>query len=387
MPSPSQRPIPIPLAERWRTIRMRVIPVVVFIIAASAAVTIWGQHIAAPMMVGKAETVRATVASAANGSLGPLQVGVFDEVTAGQTVAQVIRTDPQEVEHALAVIQAEINLIRAGMEPILSHERNILDLEELRLDGMTKRVDLASKRVRLQRAESEYHRVSQLFAEGLVSADAYEAAAAERDTLRTEVEELAKLVEDVEETIGRRLGVDDEGRIEDLTAHEERLRAAIAVQEEELRLTEARLRPVSLEAPMDGRVARVHKRGGEYVTEGEPILDISGYESERVLAFLRQPIQFEPEPGMPVHVRMRGGDRRGAEAEVLVVGSHLEPIAEVLRRPLNLIEEDELGLPLVITLPHELRVRPGELVDVNFVQPEFEWRAFFEPGRWEIPKR
>ena len=377
MPSPSQRRIPIPLAERWRSFRMRVIPVVVFIIAASAAVAIWRQHIAAPMMVGKAETVRATVASPANGALGPLEVGPFDEVTAGQTVAHVIRTDPQEVEHALAVIQAEIDLIRTGMEPILSHERNILDLEELRLDGMTKRVDLASKRVRLQRAESEYHRVSQLYAEGLVSADEYEAAAAERDTLRTEVEELAALVEEVEQTIGRRLGVDEDGRIEDLTAHEERLRAAIAVQEEELRLTEARLRPLSLEAPMDGRVARMHKRGGEYVTEGEPILDISGYESERVVAFLRQPIHFEPEPGMPVHVRMRGGDRRGAEAEVLVVGSHLEPVAEVLRPPLNLFEEEELGLPLVINLPPELPVRPGELVDINFAQPGFEWRDLF----------
>ena len=377
MPSPSHRPIPIPLAERWRSFRMRVIPVVVFIIAASAAVAIWRQHIAAPMMVGKAETVRATVSSSADGSLGPLQVGVFDEVRAGETVARVIRTDPQEVEHALAVIQAEIDLIRTGMEPILSHERNILDLEELRLDGMTKRVDLASKRVRLQHAESEYHRVSQLYAEGLVSTDEYEAAAAERDTLRTEVEELAAVVEEVEQTIGRRLGVDEYGRIEDLTAHEERLRAAIAVQEEELRLTEARLRPLSLEVPMDGRVARMHKRGGEYVTEGEPILDISGYEPERVVAFLRQPIHFEPEPGMPVHVRMRGGDRRGAEAEVLVVGSHLEPVAEVLRPPLNLFEEEELGLPLVINLPPELSVRPGELVDINFAQPGFEWRDLF----------
>ncbi|MFP4191150.1 MAG: HlyD family secretion protein [Candidatus Hydrogenedentota bacterium] len=377
MPSPSQRPIPIPLAERWRAFRMRVIPVVVFIIAASAAGLIWRQHIAAPMMVGKVESVRATVASPANGSLGTLRVGAFDEVTAGQTVAQVVRTDPQEVEHALAVIQAEINLIRAGMEPILSHERNILDLEQVRLDGMTKRVELASKRVRLQHAESEYQRVSQLHAEGLVSTDEYEAATAERDTLRTEVEELAKVVEDIEQTIGRRLGVDEEGRIEDLTAHEERLRAAIAVQEEELRLTEAQLRPVELEAPMDGRVARMHKRGGEYVTEGEPILDISGSESERVVAFLRQPIQFEPEPGMPVQVRRRGGDRQGAETEVLVVGSHLEPIAEVLRQPLNPQGGRELGLPLVINLPPELPVRPGELVDVDFVQPGFEWSQLF----------
>ncbi|MFO7776336.1 MAG: hypothetical protein R6W89_11105 [Candidatus Hydrogenedentota bacterium] len=377
MPSPSQRPIPIPLAERWRTFRMRIIPVVVFIIAASAAGFIWRQHIAPPMMIGKVESVRATVASPANGSLGTLRVGAFDEVTAGQTVAQVVRTDPQEVEHALAVIQAEINLIRAGMEPIMSHERNILDLEQMRLEGMTKRVELASKRVQLQRAESEYQRISQLHAEGLVSTDEYEAAAAERDTLRAEVEELEKVVEDIEKTIGRRLGVDEEGRIEGLTAHEERLRAAIAVQEEELRLTEAQLRPVELEAPMDGRVARMHKRGGEYVTEGEPILDISGSESERVVAFLRQPIQFEPEPGMPVQVRKRGGDRQGAETEVLVVGSHLEPIAEVLRQPLNLRGGQELGLPLIINLPPELPVRPGELVDVNFVQSGSEWRQWF----------
>lgn len=375
---PSRRPIPIPLSQRWRDFRMRLLPIIVVGFTIFTVAGIWREHVAAPTMLGEVAAVRSTVNSPEAGSLANLHVKAFDRVQSGDSLAQVIRTDPRVVEHTLAVIGAEIELIRVGMEPLVGPARQALQHESLRLDKMSKRVDLASAQVRLNRARSEYERYRQLHEAGLVPQDELEALESEWRALETETGELAALIEDLEARLAASQppsAPEDEG----ITESERRLQAAIAVQEEELRLAEAQLRPVTVTAPMDGMVSAVNRRTGEHVEAGEPILTISGYESDRIVAYMRQPLVIEPEPGMIVEVRSRGQDRTHAEAVVMEVGPHLEQISETLLRPLNVFDETELGLPLLIALPSELSLRPGEIVDIILEQPGVRWDTIFRP--------
>jgi hypothetical protein len=145
------------------------------------------------------------------------------------------------------------------------------------------------------------------------------------------------------------------------------LAAAIKLQEEKLRLTEAQLQPVGLVAPIDGVVTLVLRRPGEMVAAGEPIFQISAAKTERVIGFLRQPLPKLPSPGMTVEVRTRTFERRIARTIVTDVGQQLEPIPVTLLGAMRLPLGDapaELGLRIHVAPPAGFVIRPGEHVDL-----------------------
>ncbi len=353
--------IPIPLHRRWQGFKMTVVPAVVFLIAVGGVSFIWYEHVAPPTLMGQVEPLQAQVTAPEAGALLGLSVRPFDTVQEGQAIATLIRTAPDVLEQQLAVVAAEIELIRVGMAPLAELHRSGVNYEGLRLDSMMNRVDLATAEVQLRRAESEYVRARELFEAGLASQDAYEGAEAARDALRREVAELESVIADLE---GRLEAMQPPWERDDPEADAERIRAAIAVQEEQLRLVEAELRPVELTAPIDGMVSAVYKQSGEYAVAGEPLVTISSDRADRVVAYMRQPLPYQPEIGAQVQLRKRGEDRALADAEILQVGVQLEPIAPALLRSLNVFDETELGLPVLISLPQGFAARPGEIVDV-----------------------
>ena len=82
---------------------------------------------------------------------------------------------------------------------------------------------------------------------------------------------------------------------------------------------------------------------------------------------------------MKVEVRARGGQREVGVGEVLRVGSQLEPIsASMLPRPAgNSMGSGsgsgsgpvETGLPVLVSLPSNLALYPGEVVDLRVLTP------------------
>ncbi len=139
--------------------------------------------------------------------------------------------------------------------------------------------------------------------------------------------------------------------------------AAIAVQEAKLRQTEAELSPIVLRAPMEGTVTMIYCRAGEAVTAGQPIASIATLNPVRIVGYMRPPIIQEPTTGMKVLVRTRGPRRETGWATIMDVGSQLEAIPAVVMGPMKLAAP-ELGLPVDISLPPNLKIRAGELVDV-----------------------
>jgi multidrug resistance efflux pump len=356
-------PIPTPSAQLWRQLRLQYLPVVIFVTGLLGAAVLWTQWVAPPTLVGEVEAVRTEVRSAQPGTLSGLEVELLQPVTAGQTLGHVFVNTPQFLETSLAAIRAEIEMIRATMDPVVGQRRAALDLERLRLDLMGKRVDLAVQQGELNQAETTLARTTALHRAKIITEDEYELAKNARDTLAAQIKAQTELINRLEPSI-RRLSTEVDVSAPSL---DQGLRAAIQHKEAELRMIEAELSPLPLNAPIDGVVTLIHRRTGENVTSGEPILQISATHSERIIGFLRQPLPLEPKPGMEVEVRTRTFIRRIGIARVAQVGPQLEPISPTLlaamRLPVTAIPTD-VGLRVHVTPPPGLSLRPGEQVDL-----------------------
>jgi multidrug resistance efflux pump len=132
-------------------------------------------------------------------------------------------------------------------------------------------------------------------------------------------------------------------------------------------LKEAELNPIIVRAAVDGMVDVIYHRVGEAVTEGEPIVGIAPFNAVRIIGYLRPPILQEPKLGARVEVRTRGPRGQVGSAEIIEVGSQFEPLPPALQIPVRLTTT-ELGLPLSISVPPSLKIRPGELVDLKLVR-------------------
>lgn len=364
MNTPSLSPIPIPASERLRHARMRLVPVAVFAAAVVTLGMLWKNHVGGPTATGQAEAVVAQVSSHKPGVLAGLNVARFQRVRAGDPLGQILIADPKLVESSLAVLRAEIEMIRLNLSPIVRQQRNAVDYFQLRLDWMRQRATLASTRVNLQFAEAELRRNEDLFKQKIISESLVDQARTTRDALQREVEELEKLVAEGEQNF-RDLNPGNASDISKIS--DDPMRAAIALQEAKLRQTEAELSPVLLRSPIDGVVTSIFHRSGESVTAGQPVVAISTLNSTRVVGYLRQPLTLDPKPGMTVQVRARSGRRETGEARVVQVGTQLEALPAALQSPIKLATA-ELALPVDISVPANLNLRPGEVVDITFLQ-------------------
>ena len=360
MKSDAPGAIPIPLPQRWREIRKRILPVVVFAAAFVTVGVLWRDHTASRVLIGQAEPVLSNVSCYKPGVLAELKVERFQRVKAGDPIGKVMVTEPRILASSLAVIQAEIESLRANMRPVSIQQHNAMDYDQLRLDWMKQRTQLASARVNLELAGTEFHRTEELFKDKIVAERVFDQAKAARDRLQNEVENLNKLVEEGEKNI-QMLQLTNANEMGAVSI--DPLRAAIAVQESKLHLTEAELSPITVTAPIDGIVSTIFHRAGESVTPGQPIVSVATLNPVRIVGYLRPPISDEPKPGMKVEVRTRSLPRAVGEAHIIEVGTQLEAVPATLLGPMKLANT-ELGLPVEISLPESMKIRAGELVDI-----------------------
>lgn len=120
---------------------------------------------------------------------------------------------------------------------------------------------------------------------------------------------------------------------------------------------------VILRAPMSGVVSAIHNHPGEAVVAGQPIISLAALTPSRIVGYLRAPNLEAAKVGTKVRIRSRELKRACGEAEVLQLGTQLEVVPPTLASPTR-GATPELGLPVDISLPANLAIRPGELVDV-----------------------
>lgn len=350
-------PIPIPRHQKWRNFKMRGFPALVFAITLAALAVLWMNRVNPAAIVGEAEAKQVELASPASGALSQLKVARFEPVSAGETLGQIITTDPAVTDAQLSVIGAEVKLLQTQLS--LDLERNALDYERLRLDWMQQKVSLATSRVQLQLAESEFSRVERLIADQIASEQELDIARTERDALRKEVEEKELLVQHTEAAMNR---IHDSGPSDDPQTRNSSLLAAIEVQQERLRLTEAQMKPVPLVSPINGTVSLMRRYSGENVSRGDPILVISSSESNGIIAYIAKPFPAPLEKNMKVLIQTENRDREEAFGYISALGVQMEPIPNRLKIP---GVKSDVGLPIYIATPPTLSLMPGERVRLS----------------------
>ncbi len=354
--------IPIPAKLRWREIRVRLFPLLIFVFVAGVVIWLWRDRVEATTMVGRVVGKQAEVVSPQAGSLADMTVGAFDNVNAGDVIASLVTTDPQLMQAELAVVLAQIELIRISRDPFVDQERNLLNYESMQVDLMENRARLGIARIRKQQAKREYERLQDMDDRGLTAVELLEQARAEYDALSEEV----AVIEELVDRLQARLERFDLDRVLDRWHESDPVAAALKVHERTLERIEAEMMPVALRAPVTGQVAHVFKHSGEFVNQGEPIVRIYSPQADYIVGYIRHPLFVQPEPGMEVLVRKQGRERSEAVMEIASVGVQMETVEEFT----SLFPEqpfETIGLPIRVALNDQISLRPGEVVDMRLL--------------------
>jgi multidrug resistance efflux pump len=351
-------PIPTPPALRWREFRIRVLPILFFVVAAGVAGFLWQRNITSPVLVGAVEVRNAQVSAPYAGKIEDLHVNRFQSVTKGTPVAVLVPSDPRA---ALDVIQSELNILQIKLGLPQTQQRNETDYEKLRVDWMRQRVDLASTRVNLELARNELGRDEQLYKQKLISDQTYDISLKTEQALDAEMLERSNLVDTTAIALKH---LESQGAISPTNNPAQSLMAALQTEEQKVAQTAAGTEPVTLVAPMDGTVSAVDRQGGENLSAGDPIVTITAAKPEAIISYLRQPIPFEPKVGMQMEVRTRALQIQSGVARIQSVGAQFEGITNALAVMRPGVPVD-LGLPIEISLPPEMKLRPGEIVDLT----------------------
>lgn len=359
--------IPRPWRHKWNDFRLRGIPPLVLAATLVAIIVLWNHNWMPATFIGEVHAPAATISSPQVGILAELMVTTFTQVRRGQTIAVIQIATPESIQASTAALKADLEIMRARMT--LDLQRNQQSDDRLHLDWLSQRVDLAVARANLRFAENELLRVQQLFRDQIVSAAELDIASDRYETLQVEVQERVRLVDDLEVRIHRShpgtLSIDDPLTLGSINT-------AIAAQEAQLRLMES---PIRLNAPIDGTVTAVYRRAGETIMAGEPLVVISSDHPDQIIGYVRQPLNFEPKRGDTVEVRTRGPGRQRGLTRVSAVGNRLEIYAvstagsqlDLFAEPLGLRPSGgslERGLPVLLDIPANMRLIPGELVDL-----------------------
>jgi len=349
-------PVPSPPEQHWRQFRVNIIPALTYIIVLVATVWLWGRNLANPLVMGQAESVISEVVSPQPGRIEQLNVTLFQPVKKGDVIAVVDAIEPAVLSNTIAVIRAEMDLIRAeaGLD-----SGDKVRLADFRLSWMTRRAELAAAQAQLTYARQSLDNTLALQASRIASPDELQIAQRDYDQFTLQVEQL-KLAVDAAEKSWRDL---DSGAT---TEESPATKAALAVAEKNLELAEAQLKPIVLTAPIDGRVSRVDKAVGAAIVEGIPIVTIASTTPDRIVGYLAQPIRIKPEVGMRAEIRSRGMVRQSGEAKVLEIGPRMELFDAPLRIR-GMGANQERGLPILISIPKDMTFLPGELVDIRLL--------------------
>ncbi len=354
--------IPIPASLRWREVRVRVFPILTFLLVAGVVAWLWRDRMDATNMIGHVVGKEAMVRSPQAGSLAHLTASPFDVVQAGDVVARLVTTDPKIVQAEMAVVLAQIELMRLSRDPFVDQERNLLNYESMQVDLMENRARLGMSRIRKEQARREMERLEDMDERGLTAVELLERA-------RTEYESLSEEVAVIEELVNRlqaRLERFDLDKIMDTWSDDDPIAAALKVHQRTIEKIEAEMMPIVLRAPVTGQIGQVYRLNGEFVDQGDMIISIHAPQPDYILGYVRHPLFVQPEPGMKVLVRKQGRDREEAVMEIESVGVRMETVEQFT----SLFPEqpfETIGLPVRVAVSHELNLRPGEVVDMRLM--------------------
>lgn len=120
---------------------------------------------------------------------------------------------------------------------------------------------------------------------------------------------------------------------------------------------------VDVTAPLTGQVVKVHRQPKQPVKSGQSVFTIAAPRGRSITTYLRGGSGARPKIGDPVAVRPRSDAARTFQTVVDRVGAQYELVPPGQRLDQRM---QEWGLPVVVAIPADVALRPGELVDVGW---------------------
>src|SRR2546423_4946583 len=122
-------------------------------------------------------------------------------------------------------------------------------------------------------------------------------------------------------------------------------------------------------SPIAGQIVKIHAGKGRHVAVGDPLFTIAAERGHHITTYVRADQRLQPEPGMPVDIRLRSDPSQIFQAAVERIGPQYEqiPIAQLRDQ-----KSKEWGVPVVISIPTNAALKPGELVYIA-------WRSASTP--------
>lgn len=347
-------PIPTPPRQWWMLFCQRALPVATFAAALVATAVLWKFQGVGRSFVAVGDGARTHVLAPQTGTLVDMLVPPFAEVRQGTPLAIVREYDPRA---ALDRTRLRLDVARLRALPSLADSRAV-DLERIRLELARIRSELATARVRHEFASREVDRLEPLLRGQLIAENTFEISRATRDMNAAEVQEKERLLHEIQ----TRLRVLESGQSPSLATSPADIPPP-PVPDFDLDSLDDPGPVTTLTAPIDGVVGSWLRRPGEFVVEGEPLLAVHAPRAERLVGYLRQPVGFDPQAGMEVRVTRRSLRRQQFQTTIRHVGSQFETITNALALVRDGVLLD-VGLPVVIDLPDDHSIRPGEMVDI-----------------------
>jgi multidrug resistance efflux pump len=145
------------------------------------------------------------------------------------------------------------------------------------------------------------------------------------------------------------------------------LKQALLVEEEKIKIFEQKMKPLQLLAPFSGIITAVLHHPGEQILPGQPLALVTSRDSARIIGYLPPGFPIQPRLGMKVEIRTRSLKRLKACGKVTGVGPHLETVTNTFVQPILVRPTvvQPLARPISISLPAELKLLPGEPVDLT----------------------
>ncbi len=347
-------PIPTPASQRWREFRIQFLPFLVFAGILVGIVYLWRGYVQPIGVIGFADTNVVNVTTLQDGVISEMLVERFQYVKAGQPIAVVMNTDPELVKAQIESAQSDIRMMQARTK--VDIDRTAQAFQEFKQDYFKQKIAQATDQVNWINASNQFLRAESLYKQGSGPLADVDSTRAERDAYAAAIEERGKQIEE----LGKSLAVLEKERQSESTDAINPFLDGVEKKAKELDLM---LKPSTLKAPISGMVSLVQHVAGERVLRGMPVISISDPEARRIIGYVRQPVMDVPTTNDFVRITRSSQPRQSGRGQVLHIGAALEPINPALLSADS--TRQEVGLPIVVSVPQGIQLLPGEYVSLN----------------------
>lgn len=368
-------PVRTPLRQMLSDFRRGPLTLLVWLLAVGALVWLFGKRSKNPEFIGIARVKQYEVSSVSGGYLCTLMVDLYQNVNAGQVVAQLDDTLLKaQMETALATIEQLKTQLQANSETIRTQDKFRLgkaqaDLADIRateekrhLEVLDIKAHIETDGIDQQRLELDLTRMKNLLEKKVCSQQEYDSVKFKRDEVSRRIDEnriLLARAESVWRDARRRgeiLGA-QAPQPADLDIVLQPMREAIHVQELTIEELSLKRKAMLLRAPISGQVVAVLCQLGQAVRPGEPILTIDEHGASEIIGYMMEPATQDLHENMEVDVTR--AMEPGKTITALV--SRISPVIEVLPQQLWAdVNHPRYGRPFIVAVTSPQPLVPGE---------------------------